>query len=142
LTATYEWRSVATNTVVATTDTAWLNLIGRYAVTMTLGLCTSVDTISIDSLMTTGIKDNGMETMVVYPNPAADVFNIRIPDLGERRCEIELFDLSGRNVFQRALQSTTSIITISSEELAEGTYLIRLNTADKQYHARLIILKH
>lgn len=69
-----------------------------------------------------GIEDLPLssETYRIYPNPVADVLHIDgLPDGGR----VELYDLAGRRVM-------TGGATLNTQELAAGSYLLRIITDD------------
>jgi len=56
----------------------------------------------------------------IYPNPAKDRFMVQLPE-GEIEGFLELFDLSGRKVFEQKLQN--GLTEISSSSFAGAIYL-------------------
>lgn len=74
------------------------------------------------------------KSIEIFPNPSNGAqFHIR-SDLGE--ASIIMLDLSGRTVFEQKLQGSVSIET---SDLAPGTYVVRVISADQTYERKLII---
>ncbi|HEX8561905.1 MAG TPA: FG-GAP-like repeat-containing protein [Flavobacterium sp.] len=75
------------------------------------------------------------EVFSIYPNPVQDVMNIKLRTDSAEITSVEIFDLTGRLVLTPVLQEEA----ISVKNLAIGTYLLMLKTADgKQYTHKFI----
>lgn len=76
----------------------------------------------------TGIRENIMqEKLHIFPNPSSGNFTIQLPKqvtLGE--WNMQLFDLSGRQVFARTYDYNTAQISVN-ETLPPGMYLLKMN---------------
>ena len=59
---------------------------------------------------------------LIYPNPANDKVYINLPNF-ENTCNIEVFDVNGRLVLSKSINSESSILDISN--LHKGIYYIR-----------------
>lgn len=65
----------------------------------------------------------------IYPNPFRESFQISISDEGEQAYEFELFDLTGKKVYQTNLTFSGQITKeIRLESLAPGAYLYLIRT--------------
>lgn len=63
-------------------------------------------------------------TFNVFPNPTRHVLHISLPE--PESYQTEIFDATGRRVYQEMLAGTTTFHTINTATLAVGTYFIRL----------------
>ena len=60
----------------------------------------------------------------IYPNPASDRVTVSLDNDG--MCgQVELFDITGRRVMSRAVPDGMSSMTISTENLKSGIYILR-----------------
>ena len=62
-------------------------------------------------------------TMVIYPNPASDVLNIKVDKYFAG--ELKISDLQGRIVYNKQV-SINGITQIEIDYLAKGTYIVQL----------------
>ncbi|MBV6406181.1 MAG: DUF4397 domain-containing protein [Flavobacteriales bacterium] len=81
----------------------------------------------------TGVEEQAgpLAGTVLWPNPAADRLNIRIPDLGPRSLQLALLDASGRAVRSwsgAGPARQADQLTLDLAGLAPGTYVIRLRS--------------
>ena len=77
----------------------------------------------------------------VYPNPATTFFNLQLNKYVNGKVTIEVTDLTGKIVLTRNYELDGSIISISTNQLANGTYLVKLKMNDEQYLQKLFISK-
>lgn len=80
----------------------------------------------------------------VYPNPAANQINIAIGANEEKQYTFQVFDLVGRSLINETIVGANQPqFEINTELLSNGTYLLRINSADgvvAETH-RIVILK-
>jgi hypothetical protein len=74
----------------------------------------------------TGIKETRASLARIYPNPASDVINIEYK--GARGANIMMYDMLGKVVMERNLETDITNLDVSS--LHKGVYLIRINDGD------------
>lgn len=86
----------------------------------------------------TGIEDEDILRVEVFPNPAIDKIKILIP--GEGFTECSLVNSNGKNVFQSALPPGDSVFTIDVS-LADGLYFMTLK-GSKRSHTKKIQITH
>ena len=84
-----------------------------------------------------GIDEAADGEVKVYPNPAGDVIYLDAKDV--RR--VEIFTVEGRKVFDRAYSATSGTIGIPTEGMANGTYGIRVSTAEGMYGSKIVVKK-
>ncbi|MCH2235581.1 MAG: T9SS type A sorting domain-containing protein [Crocinitomicaceae bacterium] len=61
----------------------------------------------------------------VYPNPAKDILNITSEN-GAPIENIVIYDLSGKVVYSETITSGSDFITISTNDLIQGTYIVQI----------------
>lgn len=62
--------------------------------------------------------------MLVYPNPAADVFTVRWKSLPTARWQLQVFSISGELVMNQSVMGNHAIIR--NAELRPGRYIVRI----------------
>lgn len=73
-----------------------------------------------------GINDTkNQPAVVIFPNPASDVVNIKLSD--EKYNKVELLDISGKILQTVILKGTAEQVQLSTAMYANGVYLIRLS---------------
>ncbi|MDI1234253.1 MAG: T9SS type A sorting domain-containing protein [bacterium] len=76
----------------------------------------------------------------IFPNPANTIFNISVPsDLLNQTCNIKIIDMQGRLINSYLLSSANSNFQIPIEQLANGNYLILLESETKNFQSILSI---
>jgi hypothetical protein len=85
--------------------------------------------------MALGIEDASPASITgMWPNPTRDVLNISIDLVGEQNIAISVIDLAGKEVLapQTSLLGAGSNLSILNvQDLAPGTYMVRLTAADR-----------
>lgn len=62
----------------------------------------------------------------IFPNPSVDFIAIQVSDLVRKDIEIELFDVSGQLLKTTIILPGSTIATIDTQLLYDGTYLVRM----------------
>lgn len=75
--------------------------------------------------------------LLLYPNPAKDLVTFANLPLGET--QIKVFDLSGKEVFSKHINSETT--TINTTNFANGVYLLRFDHNGDIVHKKLVVNK-
>jgi hypothetical protein len=93
----------------------------------------------------TGLQEtSGDFRFNLYPNPAGDKINLQFgnENMFNENYLITICDLSGRQLISSSKQADTGqIITIETNSLAAGVYLVKVNTANAQAVKRLVIAR-
>ena len=92
----------------------------------------------------TGLESNDLTKGAgfrIFPNPAKDLVNLQYRAATEGKVEIELLDLMGRTLqsFTDQAVSGSNAFQLETNQLPEGTYLIRLTQNDQQHVERAVI---
>jgi hypothetical protein len=122
----YVWNTGA-NTQSINTPIGWNGSVG-YNVTITNGNgCSFSDTINISFAVCTSIKENAEETNYsVYPNPAADGFEISGLE-ANRNNEVDIVNALGQIIY--STKSNTPSLKIETADYENGIYFLRVKTS-------------
>ncbi len=112
--ASYQWYLNGTAIEGATGQTYDANESGAYQVTAVNG-CLS--TSSTFNAIISGLQESAQHTMLIYPNPAEDMFTVQYAAGTE---QIQILDLAGRTVFASATNGKNS----ESITLSPGVYTV------------------
>ncbi len=69
------------------------------------------------------------ESIKVFPNPVSDLLNVQFEDMNMENAKYQLFDLQGKLIEEKSLNSITNQIDAST--LPNGTYMLNINQSDK-----------
>ncbi|NOG56327.1 MAG: PKD domain-containing protein [Bacteroidetes bacterium] len=133
---------------------------GSYVVCLTITdnqlQCTSTfcDTVGMDSLgrlksqgfglevripTTVGVEENvTLETLSIYPNPATNQISIDLRNSSER-VEIQIVDISGKEVVSKHRTNSGSVETIDISKLNSGFYFMILNDGNKRRVEKIVV---
>jgi hypothetical protein len=73
----------------------------------------------------------------IYPNPASDKLTFTLQEL-KSDCKIEIFDITGKIIYQKTIQEETTEIT--TKNFAPGIYFLKINQ-DNVLHTQKIIFE-
>ena len=76
----------------------------------------------------------------VYPNPAKDLATICFNKTIDK-ATIAVFDLTGKAIITQSLSGSTNVYKLNTQSLANGVYVIKVNTATGSYNEKLLINK-
>ncbi|MBS3738912.1 MAG: T9SS type A sorting domain-containing protein [Psychroflexus sp.] len=88
-------------------------------------------TLSTDEFEKSGIS--------VYPNPASNLVNINFSQNTDELEQIALYDLNGRLILTRKLNSNDIEQQIDVSNLSSGVYILEINTVKHQYNTKVIV---
>lgn len=89
-------------------------------------------------LMNTSEPEKLNEKVLVYPNPVSNSLTIEI-DSKMNEAEFELNDVLGKVIIHGTFESTDNKISIETESLKDGVYLLKLRQANSIIHQTKII---
>src|SRR5690606_15446657 len=101
--------------------------ISTYYVTQTLDGCESLIALAITVDVTLSNNTLDLVDLKVYPNPAIDVINV---DYKEDISSITIYDMNGRQVTHKELNNSSNVISV--QQLASGTYIMKVETVNKE----------
>ena len=79
-----------------------------------------------------------MADVKIYPNPAGNTLSVSALNINQQ--EVQLLDLTGRQLGIRPEQSSVSELTFDVSGLAAGIYLVRLSTNDRTHLTKFVKL--
>jgi hypothetical protein len=83
------------------------------------------------------------QTSILYPNPATDEVHLRIGEMSNGSCILEVFDLLGNKVTEQKIgpQGEHLEVTIRTSDWTPGMYVIRLHDASGGVHREFRFIK-
>ena len=91
--------------------------------------------ISFKTQIASMIETESIKELVVYPNPATDVLNIRT----EREGEALMLDITGRQVLREALFTGTNRIMV--DKLTAGIYILKIKYQNGDVKTMRVVIK-
>ena len=98
-----------------------------------------------DTLYHIGVKELDSDShqnnkpLVIYPNPASDVFYLSVDDKEFSKSIMEIYDLTGRIKHRQMLNFGSNSINI--QELSSGMYLVRIKSLKGKIQTGKLIVK-
>jgi len=88
---------------------------------------------------TIGTDDLAIQSLLIFPNPATEVIQVRwnVPTSGEGQAR--LWDVAGRLLSTHTVYSGTDLMTIPLYGLSAGIYLVEIQTSDFRGMGRVVI---
>ncbi len=110
---------------------------GTFTVTATLTNDCGTATVSTSVTLTdvTGINENEIDGLVVYPNPATDKVTISLPD--NEASEVSVYDLSGALVLSTQTFHASTSMDVS--QWTKGVYFLHIRNQGKSGVSKLVI---
>ncbi len=137
-TVTYDW-DMDDGTTYSTMDASHTYTSnGTYIVTLTVtDSCGSNSTVFTIDVTTVGLEDVELNEVELFPNPTTGLFVIETTVAME---SIQIFDMQGKLV--KRLVATGTMANVDAQDLADGSYMVRVNQSDGAVlQSRLEILK-
>ncbi len=88
--------------------------------------CTAQDSMVIHVASCVGVDEELNHVLNIYPNPSQGVFNIQVKGSSAYSSVMEIFDASGRVVYNQNIPARFGKITLSTPNLSSGMYTLRL----------------
>jgi hypothetical protein len=87
----------------------------------------------------TGIHEtaSGKNAFNIYPNPSKGLININAPDFKAEH--VEVYNITGKKVYQRSNESGNDLSGIDLSELPEGIYTIKVSGGGKEEVQRIVL---
>ncbi len=107
---------------------------GAYIVVLTseMGGCEASDSILV-YVGTVSIDENIEMNVLVYPNPAKSIFNIKV----ENKADVSIIDMKGTQVHSGSLNPGNNEISI--DKLAKGLYLVYISSNNQNVTLKLVV---
>ena len=85
----------------------------------------------------TGIEDNLLQNIAVYPNPNNGKFIIELPEISQTKIKIEIVSLTGQIVAEVLTNNIRNEFDIS--EFGKGIYFVRITENKFSYIKKIVI---
>jgi hypothetical protein len=114
---------------------------GTYTVIVTSaqGCKDTAETFMLVQACGSGIEDENMNQVSIYPNPTTDVVTISINEQMINHTSIEVMNLVGSVVYNVLAIQPKTVISTESLGLRSGIYLIKINYENQHKVVRLIV---
>ena len=105
-----------------------------------IGTFNKTDEVS-QGLWQTGIVDNTLSNMKLYPNPATDNVNILIASKENANAQLNIFNLMGQLVYSEnvAVAEGNNLVRVSTSNLQAGVYMVNIKTNAGTSTQKLIV---
>jgi hypothetical protein len=99
------------------------------------------NTVSAKPSIVLGVEEEtSNNTFQVYPNPNNGSFSLKMTNLKGKNAQISVLDLNGRLLYQQnVLLNNTSLESSIELNIANGMYLLLLQTEENSYQRKLVI---
>ncbi|MBS1537227.1 MAG: T9SS type A sorting domain-containing protein [Bacteroidetes bacterium] len=99
-----------------------------------------IDDITVaDSRITTSVNDGTESQLTIHPNPADDYFTVNLENF-TNTSEIILTDILGNTVRRKRVELPLKQFVISTKELPNGVYFLRLLTENSEITTRRVVI--
>jgi hypothetical protein len=148
---TYQWTvsPAEAGTTASTGTTAEINWNAGYTgpVQVTVvaqndcGTGEPSDVFSTEVYSSQGIIDNGTSNLVIYPNPGAGLFTVKLPLASTSGATLKVTDASGTVVYSRAdvIYPAGGQVEVNLSGLADGVYTLQVISGEKLFTGKLIL---
>jgi hypothetical protein len=104
--------------------------------------CSATASLNVEVVVCTGIDNiKGIETISIYPNPYVSALNIMFDDAVSGALSIKLFDVTGRVIFMKEVNTSLGVNNIALDipvDIATGVSLLQIERDGAIYSTTLI----
>jgi len=136
---TYLWNDLlAQQTQTLTINAADYSGINIFSV-LAKDLCNFeyTDEITVEILELNSIQNTNNENIKIYPNPTTNFIEIDLSFLKNETSEINIFDISGKQIYSNNLKNNT-INKINLSNFEKGIYFVKITNQNKKYYNKII----
>ncbi|MGP8216924.1 MAG: T9SS type A sorting domain-containing protein [Bacteroidia bacterium] len=87
-----------------------------------------IDNLSFDNFITAVPAVNNLSPLNLYPDPAAEVITVSMPQKNQGNADLMVYDITGRIVMENHFIITADSFPLNISALQPGVYLVRINT--------------
>jgi PKD repeat protein len=91
----------------------------------------------IDGGSGSGIEENVLNAVSIYPNPAADLLNVDLSKVSEEVETVSILDVTGK-VLQTTLVNASKLINFDLSAVANGLYYVRISSANNSVVKQIV----
>lgn len=115
---------------------------GAYTVIVTdeLGCTTTAGPFVVDSLSSTKAQPGWASGLLIMPNPTSGIVNVLFPEPVNADVHLTVFDLTGRLVFEQAIESPHRF-SVDLSDLSDGLYALLLRVHDQTLVRKIVVSK-
>ncbi len=139
----YDWVGpnsyVMPNTQNPTITSSTVAMGGVYTVTVTASGCSATATTSVSVVDCSGIENEELDQVKVYPNPASDNFTITLHDNMVNECTLSIVNMVGETVFTSRPSNKNVVLNTDNLGLRSGIYMINLSYMHSNKVIKLIV---
>ncbi len=81
-------------------------------------------------------------SIVIYPNPSADIVNISLSEIPQEDWNVSLIDNSGKLIFQKKFNRKITTASMGVGQHPSGSYILKINYDGMNENKRLVINHH
>ena len=129
----YSWYD--TSTYIGNAQELTVNYNGEFTCIVYDSNYCFTDSVTINTLQTTGVVNDTEISFLVYPNPTRDIVNI---ESGRSISNIYMTDILGKRLKLNSV-SNKNINKIDCSNLAKGIYLLSFNISESQHTVKVIV---
>ena len=98
-----------------------------------------IDNFVVTTVQLLANQSNQTDNFIIFPNPSSGVITLQSEFEGD--VNVQLFDSSGRNIFNKIFNNDTLVFNqqIDFGSVQKGIYIITIVSKDKQISKKLII---
>lgn len=114
---------------------------GDYTVCLTATNSAGSDTFCDTVSVLTGLKDNAIAGVKLFPNPSNGLMNIEFENESGSAAVVFIHDVYGRKIQETELTQTTGLVkeSFNVENFSKGIYFIEIQIDDKKVTRRFIV---
>lgn len=139
-TFTYNWHFGDGQTSTVSNPTHTYTTGGNYDVVLYISNDCGADSITFPITVTVGISEiNSANRVVVYPNPAADVFYVAT-GFWQQADHLKITDVSGKTYYlQNQPVDLPVFLSVQQLNLLPGIYIVQLQSGNESVFQRLVV---
>jgi len=131
------WSKDSVDYVATATETRYFGIGGKGTVSSTSQINVRIDDIKIAKVsVATGIKNNSLTEIAIFPNPTSGMLNINATEVNS---SVEVFSVIGEKVYSGNLLKGNNSLDLSG--LANGTYIVKMNSDNQTINKKVVISK-
>jgi hypothetical protein len=90
------------------------------------------------SLWSNYLSSSEKVTLTTFPNPFTEFVYFNLKSMPSSTVTIQIFDINGKQVYQKEQFITNNQFTLKLSKLSIGTYLVKLNGEQFKYYTKII----